>query len=167
MAVGNVCSCGIPIGPYCWKRDSNDLVEKWFGELFQHNYADSRSPEEWHLADDHLVECDAKGPNIAGKRYSRHPILSEEFRGVKSRSSPHPLSAFLSPVPTAISIPPSIARRLYAGPAAADVPISAHILGVQDHARAEVRNFHLRNREGGGRSQGTNDIKRVSYICMV
>lgn len=112
----------------------------------------SRSSEEGHLADDHLVERDAEGPNIAGERYPRYPILAEEFRGVKTWRSPHPLSALLSAVLAAISIPPNIARRLSAGPAAADVPVSALVLGIQDHARAEVCNFYLRRtitRRGG------------------
>lgn len=88
---------------------------------------------------------------------------------MKTRSSPHPLPTLLSPVPTAISIPPNIARRLYAGPAAANVPVPALVLRVEDHTRAEVRNFYLpydANEEQEEEVKGRNEICGYETICI-
>lgn len=104
----------------------------------------SRSAEEGHLADDHLVERDPESPKVAGKRYPGKPALAEEFRRVKARRPPDPLPALLSTVFAAISIPPDVVERLNAVPTTTDVPITTLILGIQDHARAEVCDFHLR-----------------------
>lgn len=90
----------------------------------------SRSSEEGHLADDHLVERDPESPKVAGKRYPGKTALAEELRGMEGWCPSHPLSAFLPAVLAAISIPPDVVERLEAVPTAADVPVAALVLGI-------------------------------------